>query len=71
MENGTFYVKQQKNNFETKIILFEKITVVFEINIVIFVELQRFIQSKSTLNLRLKIPYLGILGLEFEQELLS
>ena len=39
---------------------FYKITVIFEINNLEFVELQSFIQNKKTLNLAPKMPYLRI-----------
>ena len=44
---------------------FLKTIVELEINFLKFVELQNFAEKQKCLNLRLKMPYLGIFGLEF------
>ena len=46
---------------------FPIINVVFEISILEFVNIQRFIQRQKPLNLGPKIPYLGIFGLQFNE----
>ena len=47
---------------------FQNTNVVFEISILEFVNMQSFIQKPKTLNLRPKIPYLGIFRLQFKKD---
>ena len=44
---------------------FEKTVVIFEISTLKFVYLQNFAEKQKFLNLSQKVPYLGIIGLEF------
>ena len=46
-------------------LLFEETIVIFEIRILEFVYLQIFVQKCKFINLRPKMPYLGIFGLRF------
>ena len=49
---------------------FEKIIAIFEIKNFVFVKILSFLLNKKKLNLGPKLPYLGIVGLEFEKSLL-
>ena len=44
---------------------FENNIVIFEISTLEFVQLQNFAEKQKCLNLGPKMPYLGILGLDF------
>ena len=72
--NTKFRPKIKIFKFGTKIAViwhfgleFQKTNAVFEISILEFVNMQRFIQNQKTLNLGKKIHYLGIFGVQFNK----